>query len=298
MCCSCGGGLIAAGCSDGVVRLWSTISSRSRRLFSRHGTAANAVSGPADTAAGGAEAHRSALITRRSVGLVGSLVDVEASLVANLKGHTSEVSVTAFSNLGDALLTQNTNGLTVRVWRWKAGYTGISHIVLRPSTGESPRLTPTEPARRANARRGPGQQQAPGGSTVQPAEFCLATWTRDDRYVVTSQTNPVRPTHAGEHAAPVNSRIKIWDPLSGELCRVLLGHTNSVRTMLCYSSSQPLCASAWLLTRWLMYVCVCVYEPGVCHRQQPIRSTGCADGRVRWLGVPVGRGHWRTHVRA
>ena len=136
-----------------------------------------------------------------------------------LQGHTAPVNWVTWSHIGDRLVSLAPNDGTVRIWRWED--LTPQHIIIRQSTGEAAATAQQVAGPRRTTQRLSGK-------------FDMATWSLDDKFVITAQSaTDHRRSATGADAIQgenvVEQRIKVWDSHTGALLHILLGHTLDVR---------------------------------------------------------------------
>jgi WD40 repeat protein len=198
-----GGGVLATGCEDGIVRLWRysdpvNIDSSDPRREASRGVYRNGDRTPDILALKG-------VLTPTELSRMETVVN---HLLPRLEGHVSGVTDVRFSNLGDRLVSGSLLDGTVRIWSFSKDFTKSDHIVLVMAEDDEEASTMTFAGR---GRRGANRKKT-------KAQVYNVCWTMDDLRVVTLQSVQ---TSASDGVSASPTRLKMWDSMTGDLLRVI-----------------------------------------------------------------------------
>lgn len=139
-----------------------------------------------------------------------------------LVGHMSRITELHFSNHGDRLLSASGQEGKVAVWSL-FGNNRISQVRVQSSVCEF----------RVEIKR--LQLIDPSGNDI-PTKCDCATWTCDDRNIVTSQSTP----STGMHTSMITANtINVWDSISGKCLLVILSSHGSLCEVLAPHPTLP-----------------------------------------------------------
>jgi WD40 repeat protein len=203
-----GGGVLATGCEDGIVRLWrysdpDNIDSSDPALTVARREASRGMYRNGDRAPD--------ILALRGVLTPTELARMETvvnHLLPRLEGHVSGVTDVRFSNLGDRLVSGSLLDGTVRIWSFSKDFTKSDHIVLVMAEDDEEASTMTFAGR---GRRGANRKKT-------KAQVYNVCWTMDDLRVVTLQSVQ---TSASDGVSASPTRLKMWDSMTGDLLRVI-----------------------------------------------------------------------------
>ena len=175
--------------------------------------------------------------------------NAESKPLLTLKGHLSAITDLQYSNIGDRILSASQKDGVVRVWSFAPDLDrsttnssiaspmggknpNVSHIVIQLSNPNAP-----IPAVNQTARRRPTR------SVTNKVSCDVATWTKDDSYIVTSQCEIAKITTM--EIVPGSQNIFVWDSVTGQCLMGINGcHSKQCTIVLPHPMDPSLICSA------------------------------------------------------
>jgi len=240
------GGIIATGCEDGVIRIWSI----ARKV-----------------------PKRPAVVRTLPNLLASDYIDGAPRLLCSLEGHLGSIAVLSWSNKGDRLMSGSVSDGTVRVWSWlrraeeraeAANFPeptfdssepnfnvspfqrvlGITNV--NASTGYAGGATNTMDVQGAVPSTSIGRTRQAAGSNnlLRRPALDNCTWSRDDTFLITTQSvKRRRQWDSTEYVDLVeffDQRIKIFNSSTGQLMHNICAHRKPALVLIAHPTDNHL----------------------------------------------------------